>query len=83
MIGFVTQTDGHRLTEDLAGGKDRVAVYVQMSYQIGGFAFFLPRNRITPVDMDAEQAMRFVLTAGMSADKRDEKREPDSSLPPA
>jgi uncharacterized membrane protein len=63
-IGFVT-------VEDFAGlpfnpGPDTVAVYLPMSYQIGGYTVFLPREALTPLDMTLEEAMRFVVTAGMS-----------------
>jgi uncharacterized membrane protein len=37
-----------------------------MSYQIGGYTLLLPRSYLTPVDMSFEDAMRFVITAGVS-----------------
>ena len=49
-----------------AAAKETVAVYFPMSYQIGGYTLFLPRERLTPVKMSMEDAMRFVVTAGMS-----------------
>jgi uncharacterized membrane protein len=48
------------------GGDDTVAVYLPMSYQIGGFTTMVPRSAIQPIDMSIEQAMRFAVTAGMS-----------------
>jgi uncharacterized membrane protein len=33
----------------------------------------VPKARITPVDMRIDQAMQFVLTAGVSADYKKEK----------
>lgn len=64
LIGFVT-------IEDFAGlpmnpGPDSVAVYLPMSYTIGGYTAFLPRAWLTPLDLSLEEAMRFVVTAGMS-----------------
>jgi uncharacterized membrane protein len=44
-----------------------VAVYLPMSYQIGGYTTMIPRSAIQPVDMSIEEAMRFAVTAGMSA----------------
>lgn len=61
LVGLVTR-DG--LEEDM-GGADIVAVYLPMSYQIGGYMLLLPRDRVEPLDMGAQDAMRFVLTAGM------------------
>lgn len=64
LIGFVTLEtfEGMALTP-LA---DEVAVYLPMSYQIGGFMLFVPRHCLTPVDMSLEEGMRLVITAGLS-----------------
>lgn len=64
VVGFVTLDDHRDLP--FAAPDDTVAVYLPMSYQIGGYTVFLPRRRLTPVDMTMEEAMRFVVTAGMS-----------------
>ncbi len=48
-------------------GKDEVAVYLPMSYQIGGYTVFVSRSRIHPVAMSREDAMKFILTAGLKA----------------
>lgn len=40
-----------------------------MSYQMGGFTLFLPRERLTPLDMSVERAMRSALTAWMKKDE--------------
>ena len=63
-LGFVTIEDFTNLP--LGVGPDKVAVYMPMSYQIGGFTAFLPRSMLTPVNMTLEEAMRFIVTAGMS-----------------
>lgn len=64
LIGLLTRDDAAVLGD--AAGDDWVAVYLQMSYQIGGYTVFVPRERVTALDMDMEDAMRWVLTAGMS-----------------
>ncbi|HEX6928919.1 MAG TPA: DUF502 domain-containing protein [Gammaproteobacteria bacterium] len=68
IVGFVTCEDSATLPAPL-GDDDRIAVYFPMSYQIGGYTVFIPRHRVTPVDMDMETAMRFVVTAGLSGGK--------------
>lgn len=68
LMGFVTREDLSRLPDTV--DDDEVAVYFPMSYQIGGYTLFLPRSRLQPVDMKMEDAMRFVLTAGLSVRKR-------------
>lgn len=65
LIGFLTREN----VEEVGGvplPNDTVVVYLPMSYQIGGYTLYLPRSRVTPVDMNVEDAMRLVLTAGLS-----------------
>lgn len=66
LMGFVTRDDFSDLPKGIAGDGE-VAVYLPMSYQVGGYTAFMPRNQLTPVDMSREQAMRFVLTAGLKS----------------
>ncbi|HKI65463.1 MAG TPA: DUF502 domain-containing protein [Burkholderiales bacterium] len=66
LIGFVTR----RAFEDLPEGVGKageIAVYLPMSYQIGGYTVFLPQERVTPIAMSREEAMKFVLTAGLKS----------------
>ena len=49
-------------------GEDRVAVYLPMSYQIGGYTLFVPRGWITPLDMSVESALRNTLTGWVRTD---------------
>jgi len=65
MIGFVTQDDTSRLP-DFAKQSDSVLVYIPMSYMIGGFTLLIPRKDIHECDMSMDEAMRFVLTAGIT-----------------
>lgn len=64
LLGFVTRTDFSDLPEGI-GRDGEVAVYLPMSYTIGGYTVFLPRASVTPVDMSREEAMKFVVTAGI------------------
>lgn len=65
LMGFVTREDLSHFPD--LGDDTEVAVYFPMSYQVGGYTLFLPRARLHPVNMPMEDAMRFVLTAGVSA----------------
>jgi uncharacterized membrane protein len=67
-IGFVTREDFDRLPLELTT-IDPVAVYLPMSYQIGGYTLFLPRTAVTPIDMSFEEGMKLVLTGGVARDK--------------
>lgn len=69
LLGFVTRQDFAGLPAGIAD-QDTVAVYLPMSYQIGGYTVFLPRALVQPLDMSVEEALRFTLTAGMSLSAR-------------
>lgn len=64
LIGFVTDHDPKldRLIEDPI---ERIAVYLPMSYMIGGYTLLVPRERVTELPIGVEEAMRLVLTAGI------------------
>ncbi len=62
-LGFVTRED----FADLPGFEpDRIAVYLPMSYQLGGFTVIVPRSSVREIAMSAEEALRFCVTAGLS-----------------
>jgi uncharacterized membrane protein len=63
LIGFVTQE--HANTVGIGGGDDLVAVYLPMSYQIGGYTLYVSRSKLHETDLSVEQAMRIVLTGGV------------------
>ena len=65
VIGFVTQAIPERLPEDFRG-EDSILVYLPLSYMIGGYAVLMPRSAVRPLDMNMEEAMRFILTAGVT-----------------
>lgn len=68
LVGFVTQEDQLRMPPSF---RDRgcVLVYLPMSYMIGGYTLLIPRNELRPLQMTREEAMRFVLTAGITGKK--------------
>jgi uncharacterized membrane protein len=65
MVGLVTRNHMHGLPPGFLPG-DRVAVYLPMSYMIGGYTLFVPREWVTPINMSVEEAMRSSLIAWMS-----------------
>ena len=63
LLGLVTRAEVPEL--DAGKGNDAlVAVYVPMSYGIGGYTVLVPKSALTPVAMDAEHALRFAITGG-------------------
>ena len=67
-LGFVTREDFSRLPLTLTVD-DPIAVYLPMSYQIGGYTLFLPRSCLTAIDMSFEEGMKLVLTGAVSREK--------------
>lgn len=80
MIGFVTRSDLADLPPAL-GGSEAIAVYLPMSYQIGGHTVMVPRAAVEPLDMSLEAAMRLVLTAGIASSERGAQPRPRPDSP--
>lgn len=71
VIGLITQTNVDRMPDGF-GREDSVLVYLPMSYMIGGYTAVVPRERIRELDITMDEAMRFILTAGVAGiDRRD------------
>ncbi len=65
MMGLVTRDTFNDLSDGV-GDRETIAVYLPMSYQMGGFTLFVPKGNIQAIDMSIEEAMRFTLTAAVS-----------------
>lgn len=66
VVGFVTtQNIPDKLSQALPEG-DWVPVLFQLSYQVAGVTSLVKRNDLIEVDWSFEEAMRFMLTAGVS-----------------
>lgn len=75
LLGFVTREQFADLPLELAADEP-IAVYMPMSYQIGGYTMYLPRSALTPVDIPFEDAMRLALTGGVTRNRlQQEKRD--------
>jgi uncharacterized membrane protein len=70
LIGFITREDFEGLPDNL-GTEDTIAVYLPMSYQIGGYTLMMARTQVERLQLSLEDAMRYTLTAGVSARKRE------------
>jgi uncharacterized membrane protein len=62
-LGFLTREDFDDLPEI---GADKVAVYLPMSYQLGGFTLVVPKASLRRLSMSVEDALRFCVTAGVA-----------------
>lgn len=61
-IGFITQSDVAQF--NMPG---HVAVYVPLSYSLTGVVYFVPKEKVKPVqNMNSAEAMKFVISGGVS-----------------
>ncbi|MDH3787303.1 MAG: DUF502 domain-containing protein [Xanthomonadales bacterium] len=77
-LGFVTREDFSSLPLTLTV-EEPIAVYLPMSYQIGGYTLFLPRSCLTPVDLTFEEGMKLVLTGAVSREPAPKPERPDKT----
>ena len=66
VLGLITREDFADLPDGF-GGEGVVAVYLPLSYAMGGFTIMVQRTDVRLLDMTVEEAMRFAITAGMAA----------------
>ncbi len=66
LLGLVTREVFDDLPEGI-GKEDEVAVYLPMSYQIGGYTVMISRSKIHPVDMKVDHGLRYAVTAGIKS----------------
>ena len=67
-IGLITRDE----FSDLPSGtiaEDNIAVYIPMSYMLGGFTTIVPRKDVVEVDIPVEQAIKLAITGWIKADK--------------
>lgn len=67
-LGLVTREE----FEDLPEGtfeEETIAVYIPMSYMLGGFTAILPRSSVREVDIPVDKAIKLAITGWIKADK--------------
>jgi uncharacterized membrane protein len=65
IIGFVTAESDEMLRRSQPAGDDMVAVYLPMSYMVGGYTIFLPRELVETTSLSVEEGMRIALMGGV------------------
>jgi uncharacterized membrane protein len=80
LLGFVTREEFTDLPPGV-GTASEVAVYLPMSYQVGGYTVIVPRDAIRPVEMSREEALKFILTAGLKTAGDPRKRSAAAPAP--
>ena len=79
LVGFVMQERASLPpTESSGEAAERIAVYLPMSYQVGGYTLYLDPAQVANLDVGTEQALRAVLTGGALGERaRPPRREAD------
>jgi len=62
VIGFITCEDLENL-----GLADKVAVYLPQSYNFAGNLIVVPREQVTPLDVDSGSLMAFIVSGGITS----------------
>ncbi|WNS73639.1 DUF502 domain-containing protein [Bacillus sp. DTU_2020_1000418_1_SI_GHA_SEK_038] len=68
-IGFITTEDVESFYHPL---KDYVAVYIQQTFQIAGLTVLIPKDKVEIIDVTPEDAMKFVVSGGMTSKKEEQ-----------
>jgi uncharacterized membrane protein len=69
-LGFIMTDDLESFYDPL---KDYVAVYIQQTFQVAGFTFLIPKEKLEIIDVKPEDAMKFILSGGMTSKKGKQK----------
>ena len=69
LLGFKVQDNVDDVLPQQAD-QDLIAVYLPLSYQIGGYTVCLPRTSVIDLEMGNEETMRWILTAGLSKSEK-------------
>ncbi|MFB5283956.1 DUF502 domain-containing protein [Peribacillus sp. Hz7] len=69
-MGFITTEDLESFYEPL---KDYVAVYIQQTFQVAGVTLLIPKDQVEVIDVKPEEAMKFILSGGMTSKKEKQK----------
>jgi len=70
LIGIVTKKsgdNGDRLSKML--GADQVAVFLPMSYNVGGYMIMVPKDCVQSIDMKPADALQMTISAGLGKNR--------------
>ncbi len=67
-LGLVTREDFSDLQLNIDLGSEKMAVYIPMSYGLGGYTLLMDKDFVTPVDLPVEKAMSLALTGWIKSE---------------
>lgn len=65
VMGFITQDHPETISSNKQDN-DIVAVYLPMSYQMGGYLIYVSKDNIRPLDIPKSEALQRILTADLA-----------------
>ncbi|WP_421379008.1 DUF502 domain-containing protein [Bacillus salacetis] len=65
-LGFITSEQLEHFHTPL---EKYVAVYIPQTFQVAGFTFLVPKEEVEIIDVSPEDAMKFILSGGMTSSK--------------
>lgn len=65
-LGFITADE---LANFYGPLEKYVAIYVPQTFQVAGFTFLIPKEQVQIIDVKPEDAMKFILSGGMTIKK--------------
>lgn len=68
ILGLVTREHFNDLDSHLSINPNKVAVYIPMSYGMGGYTVLVDKSMIVPVDLPVDKALSLALTAWIKID---------------
>ena len=71
-MGFITTEDVESFYNPL---KDYVAVYIQQTFQVAGVTLLIPKDQVEIIDVKPEDAMKFILSGGMTSKTEKQKKK--------
>lgn len=74
-LGLVMRENFTDLDRNLKVGSDKVAVYLPMSYALGGYTLLVDKSQITPIDIPVEKAMSLAVTAWIKTDPQQTQKQ--------
>jgi uncharacterized membrane protein len=75
-MGFITQED-----LELLGHKQLIAVYLPHAYAFSGNLFIVEKDLIQPVEISAAEAMKFIVSGGITHIDKQEEASKSAALP--
>ena len=68
VLGLVTREHFNDLDPNFKINPEKIAVYIPMSYGLGGYTILVNKNQVTPISIPVEKAMSLALTGWIKTD---------------